>query len=240
MRFMCLLYDQEPTGDTPEDAGIFEAYGAFDEQVTASGAYVHGEALEPSTTARSLRKTPEGVMVTDGPFLETREQLGGFYILECASREDAEAWAAKIPAAETGRVEVRQLAGHDPRLLEVVGKPRFMALIYGDESKFIPVGTDAHREIISGHRRFTEDCVARDSYVTGDGLYTSDTARTVAVRDGSVSVTDGPYAETREVLGGFYELACASIEEAVELARQLVWTDNGGIEVRPVMSMEMG
>ena len=121
MRFMLLLYDREPTDESPEDEAIFEAYAAFDEEVASHGVYIHGQGLELSPTARALRQTAEGdVMVTDGPFIETREQLGGFYILECLSMEEAQAWAAKIPAAATGRVEVRTMAGHERRLLEQV------------------------------------------------------------------------------------------------------------------------
>lgn len=237
MRFMCLLYDQEPSEETPEDPGIFEAYGTFDEELAAHGAYVHGEALDLSHAARSLRKTVDGVMVTDGPFIETREQLGGFYVLECTSVEEARAWAAKIPAAASGRVEVRPMAGHERRLLDPPDKPRFMALIYGDESRFVPLGSPEQQDIVSGHQRFTAQLIDNDEFVTGDGLWLSKTATTVAVRDGEVLVTEGPYAETREVLGGYYELACESLERAVEVSKTLLFNENGGIEVRPVLDM---
>lgn len=237
MRFMCLLYDQEPTAETPENPAILAAYGAFEEELAAAGAYVHGEALEPSPTARSLRKTAAGVLVTDGPFIETREQLGGFYVLECNSIAEAQGYAAKIPAASTGRVEVRPMAGHERRLLAPEGKPRFMALIYGDESRFVPLGSPEQQSIVSRHQRFTAQLIDNDEFVTGDGLWLSKTATTVTVRDGETLVTDGPYAETREVLGGYYEFACDSIDRAVELGSSFLFNDNGGIEIRPVMDL---
>lgn len=237
MRFMCLLYDEEPTAETPDDPGIFEAYAALDEELAAEGVYVHGEALHLSPTARSLRKATDGVMVTDGPFIETREHLGGFYVLECNSVEEAQGWAAKIPAAATGRVEVRPMAGHERRLLDPPGKPRFMALIYGDESRFVPLGSPEQQDIVSGHQRLTAQLIDNGEFVTGDGLWLSKTATTVTVRDGQVFVTQGPFAETREVLGGYYELACESVERAVEVSKQLIFNDNGGIEVRPVLDL---
>ncbi|HMO96974.1 MAG TPA: YciI family protein [Tepidiformaceae bacterium] len=237
MRFMLLLYDEEPTLETPEDPAIFEAYAAVDEDMAAKGALVYGQALELSPTARSVRKTADGVMVTDGPFIETREQLGGFYIIECLSQEAAQGYAAKIPAAATGRVEARTMAGHERRLLEASARPHFMVLIYGDESRFSPLGSPEQNGIVGGHQRFTAALIESGEFVTGDGLWLSKTAATVTVRDGEVLVTEGPYAETREVLGGFYEVACDSIDRAIELGSRLLFNDNGGIEIRPVLDM---
>lgn len=237
MRYMLLLYDAEPTADSPEDPGIMEAYEAFTQEVVDAGAMVFGEALELSPTAKSMRLTAGQVMVTDGPFAETREQLGGFYILDCASLGQAQGFAAKIPAAFTGRVEVRPMAGHDSRLVEVPGKPRYMALIYGDESKFVPFGSEAQRAIVSGHQRLTATLIEANEFVTGDGLSLSKDATTVSVRNGETMVTNGPYAETREVLGGFYEFACDTPERAIELGKMLLFNENGGIEIRPVMEL---
>ena len=129
------------------------------------------------------------------------------------------------------------MAGHERRLLEPPGKPRFMALIYGDESRFVPLGSPEQQDIVGGHQRFTSQVIESSEFVTGDGLWLSKTATTVAVRDGDTLITQGPFAETREVLGGFFEFACDSIDRAVELARQIVWTDNGGVEVRPVLDL---
>ena len=237
MRYMLLLYGPEPTPETPEDPDIMEAYGAFTQEVVDAGVMVHGEALELSPTGRSLRLKDGNVLVTDGPFIETREQLGGFYILDCATIEEAQGYAAKIPAAKEGRVEVRAMAGHDSRLLEPPGKSRYMALIYGDESKFVPWGSEAQRAIVSGHQKLTAALIDAGEYVTGDGLHLSKTARSVSVRDGETIVTNGPFAETREVLGGFYEFACDSPERAIELGKMLLFNENGGIEIRPVMDL---
>jgi hypothetical protein len=240
MKYMLLLYDDESNGaepGTPEFDEMMAGYEAFSAEVRDKGAYVHGEPLHGSDSARSIRRVGESVMVTDGPFLETREQLGGFYILECQSLAEAEDFATRIPAATSGRVEVRQMAGHEQRLLEPERPNRYVAFIYGDESRFVPMGSKEHGTIIGGHQRFTSALIESDEFITGDGLHLSKDAKTVSVRDGATIVTDGPYAETREVLGGFYEFVCEGPERAVELGGMLLFNDNGGIEIRPVMDL---
>ena len=82
-------------------------YMQFGEEGTAAGVIVTGEPLEPTSTATSVQVRDGEVFMTDGPFAETKEQLGGFYILECDSLDEAMKWAAKIPHASTGTVEVR-------------------------------------------------------------------------------------------------------------------------------------
>ena len=82
----------------------------LNEEMIAAGARLFAGGLRPVTDARSLRKQPDGkVLVTDGPYLETKEHIGGFWILECADMDEALAWARKGVAATRGRVEVREI-----------------------------------------------------------------------------------------------------------------------------------
>jgi hypothetical protein len=96
---------------TPEDwARVMEEYDAFGAEAGAAGVIAGGEALEDTNTATTVRV--EGgkggsVVTTDGPFAETKEVLGGFYLLRCADLDEALRWAAKIPGAWRGKVEVR-------------------------------------------------------------------------------------------------------------------------------------
>jgi hypothetical protein len=108
MRYLILLY-----GDTGGEAAldpdgrraIVEEHMAFSGRLRERGALVDGDALEP--TARVIR----GGLVTDGPFAETKEQLGGFYLIECASLDEALEWAQQVPQSPGLVVEVRPLAG---------------------------------------------------------------------------------------------------------------------------------
>ena len=107
MRYALLIY-VEPWESTPEqDAQVMEAYNAFGREVAESGAMRGGEALHEAKMATSVRVRDGEVLVTDGPFAETKEQFGGFYIVEAANLDEAIKWAAKIPGAERGTIEVR-------------------------------------------------------------------------------------------------------------------------------------
>ena len=116
MRYLLSIYgDESGFADvTPEQgAALMAAYNAFTEEVKASGAFVGGEGLKPTSTATTVRVRDGEPMLTDGPFAETREQLGGFYLLECADLDEAIRWAGKIPGAATGSVEVRPVMDYE-------------------------------------------------------------------------------------------------------------------------------
>jgi hypothetical protein len=116
MRFLVIIYDDERRwGSVDEEAAKAEidAYWALDNEATAAGVFVQSAGLYPTEAARTLRIRDDEQTVTDGPFAETKEQLGGFYLLECDSIDDALEWAAKVPAARTGSVEVRQLMDYE-------------------------------------------------------------------------------------------------------------------------------
>jgi hypothetical protein len=110
MKYLCLIYDEEQTmaAMPKEEADAFMGeYFAFTEGVRASGQFLAGEALHPVHTATTVRIRNGRVTTTDGPFAETREQLGGFYLIEARDLNDAIQVAARIPSARTGSVEVR-------------------------------------------------------------------------------------------------------------------------------------
>jgi hypothetical protein len=112
MRYLLTLYGDESAWNeiTPEQSQqIMAAYGVFTEEVRAAGAMVGGEPLQPTSTATTVRVRDGETLTTDGPFAETREQLGGYYLLECKDLDEAIGWAAKIPAALDGSVEVRPI-----------------------------------------------------------------------------------------------------------------------------------
>jgi hypothetical protein len=94
----------------PEELGaLYGAYMDFTNAVKASGAYIGGEALQPTTTATTVRVQGGQIQTTDGPFAETKEQLGGYYLLDCKNLDEAIQWAAKIPSAKHGTIEIRPI-----------------------------------------------------------------------------------------------------------------------------------
>ena len=106
MQFIALIYNREGAEDVDMQTLMQQYYG-FTEEVKAAGVYVAGDALQPVATATSVRIRNGETSVTDGPFAETKEMLGGYYLLECASLDEALKWAAKIPTARYGTIEVR-------------------------------------------------------------------------------------------------------------------------------------
>lgn len=109
MRYMFLIYDEE-TGPDHFKPEIFPEYEKFSRQVRQRAAFVAGDALQPTATSTTVRVRDGAALTTDGPFAETKEQLGGYYILDCADLDEALAYAAQIPSATYGSVEVRPLA----------------------------------------------------------------------------------------------------------------------------------
>ena len=110
MKYLCLIYDEErKIGAMPksESDAFMGEYFAFTDGIRNSGHYVAGEALQPVQTATTVRIRNGKMSTTDGPFAETKEQLGGFYMIEARDLNDAIQVASKIPSARTGSVEVR-------------------------------------------------------------------------------------------------------------------------------------
>jgi hypothetical protein len=113
---MAIIFNDESqyANATPEEIGaVFAAHGEFGEAAGKAGVYVGGDGLQPSATATTVRVRDGERLLTDGPFAETKEQLGGFYMLECKDLDEALAWAARIPEAKTGSIEVRPVMVYD-------------------------------------------------------------------------------------------------------------------------------
>jgi hypothetical protein len=113
MQYMLLIYDEEDAATrsmTEEERNAFMGeYFAYTESLRAAGKFVAGDALQGISTATSVRVRNGDRLVTDGPFAETKEQLGGYYLIEAESLDEALDWAARIPSARLGTIEVRPL-----------------------------------------------------------------------------------------------------------------------------------
>jgi hypothetical protein len=107
MRYLILIYENEAT--TPQDPKEFQKWFDYTERLKASGCFLGGEALQPTSTATTVRKNEGKVLTTDGPFAETKEQLGGYYMVDCKDLDEALKWASEIPSVGRGPVEVRPI-----------------------------------------------------------------------------------------------------------------------------------
>ena len=121
MRYLCLIYlDEKQLGAMPEaeTSALNARHLAFNEEILSSGHFVEAEALQPAAAATCLRVRNGKVALTDGPYMETKEMVAGFYLIEARDLNEAIAVAAKLPSAPLGTVEVRPC-----RDLEVGGIP---------------------------------------------------------------------------------------------------------------------
>jgi len=112
MRYLALIYNEEVDRSTiPPEAlqAQTAAYAELTSDLRAAGAMQAGEALQPTSTATTVRVREGRTLTTDGPFAETREALGGFYLLDCRDLDEAIGWAARIPGARSGSIEVRPI-----------------------------------------------------------------------------------------------------------------------------------
>jgi hypothetical protein len=116
MKYLLSIYNDESSWDsnTPDQIQeIMDAYSAFGREVEERGAFLAGEGLQPTSAATTVRVRNDERLITDGPFAETKEQLGGFYLLECKDLDEAIEFAAKIPGARDGSIEVRPVMNYE-------------------------------------------------------------------------------------------------------------------------------
>jgi hypothetical protein len=108
VRYAVFIWTKWDT-DEDVDADMFARYEEFGRAATEAGVLVDGSALHPVSAATTVRLRDDEVLVTDGPFVESKEQLSGYYVFECVDLDEAIAWAARIPDARHGAVDIRPL-----------------------------------------------------------------------------------------------------------------------------------
>ncbi|MCA9664628.1 MAG: YciI family protein [Myxococcales bacterium] len=112
MKYMLLIYtdhDADAARSEANQKALINRYFTYTEELKSAGVFIAGDALELVNTATSVRVRDGKTLSTDGPFAETKEQLGGFYMIDCEDLDAAIKWAAKLPAADHGTVEVRPI-----------------------------------------------------------------------------------------------------------------------------------
>lgn len=108
MKYMLLIYDDEN-----HEQGDIQPWFDYTEEMGKAGVMLGGDALHPTPSATTVRVRNGETVTTDGPFAETREQLGGYYLIECADLDEAIKWAAKMPNADRGSIEIRPVMDFD-------------------------------------------------------------------------------------------------------------------------------
>ena len=211
------------------------------------GTSLYGHPLQDPSTAKTVRVRDGQTLVSDGPFLETKEHIAGFDLLECDTIEQAIQAAAAHPLAWFHKIEVRPLAQDDPdgmspeavkRLVDgpAEGKQRFVMLICSDGIPADEKRETMHRELPG----YVERLMAGSTFVAGHRLEPPSASKTVRVRGPHTLVTDGPFVETKEFIAGFDVIDCADLDEAVATAAAHPVSWFHMIEVRPFTAAMCG
>src|ERR1700756_1200426 len=112
---------------------------------------------------------------------------------------------------------------------------QYLLLIYRNEAELINMDPEARQKLSAEYGTYTQSIIQSGNFKAGDGLQPTSTATTVRVRDGKIMTTDGPFAETREQLGGYYLVEAKDLDAAIGMAARIPGARDGSIEVRPVM-----
>ncbi len=241
MTYLLLICMAETVQLTPQQSAAMPgATGGWVAEMDGRGVRREGAALRPVREAVTVRVRDGEVLVSDGPFAETKEQIAGYDVIECPGLGEAIEVASSHPVAQFGAVEVRPFdragwwraagrggPGGDPEYLMIHCVDETVVLSPADDCD-VP-GSPAARE----QRAWDAETEASGVKLAGGRLQPPSAARTVRVRDGEVLVTDGPFAETKEQVAGLNVLACPSLAEAVEIASRHPTARTGTFEVRP-------
>ncbi len=243
MKYMLLIYSPENAWSPDEWKECVETSMGICQEMAAKGQFLAASPLHPVATGSTVRVRKGQRSITAGPFAETTEQLGGYYLIDVENLDEAIAIAGRLPPAKKGTVEIRplfKLQGlPSERLtaeLTVADSPlkQFMFLCYDDENAWRDAGPEAHHAAMLEAVALTHRIDARGHYLSASPLHPIATATSVRVRNGQRIVTDGPFAETSEVLGGYYLILAQNQTAAVEIAAEHSGARVGAVEVRQV------
>jgi hypothetical protein len=208
------------------------------EEMDGRGVRLFGRELDLPDTAATVRVRDGEILVSDGPFAETKEFMAGFDVLDCADLDEALEVAAKSPVSWFHTVEVRPFM--DGLLLgekafafgrgeDGTARPYLLIMWMGGT----PAGQFDDQAVMDEGEAWRRDVESRGLQVLGNALQDSDTARTIRVRDGETLISDGPFTETKEFIAGIDVVSCTDQQQAIELAAAHPIARYHAIEVRP-------
>jgi hypothetical protein len=224
-------------------------HAPYIEMLRRNAQYLGSDPLGPARSAQTLRSAGGKPIVTDGPFAESREQLGGFYLIEAHDLDQAIAAAARCPALDTVAVaiEIRPIPCDGsmevapPATDEPPSFGRYLLAIYGDETaQELSFGVEQDDESRQALMARWDCCVERlrgsRQLADARALAASGSATTLCERNGRVELMDGPFLQGAEQIRGYCIVWARDMREAVNLAS--AWPDSGShaIEVRPIRS----
>ena len=233
MEFMLLFIDRERTPGG-EPAGLADL-SSFAAELASQGRLARAAPLGPAASGARVRVRDGTPLVTDGPFAESKEALGGFWILEAESRDAAIEIARRAfergeprPEARSGAIEVHAVRGRYTFPHAEEGTP-FLHVFRMEPGHSDPDGAKGREMIADGEALVRDGRLVETAHLAGD----PPPAR-IESRRGKTLVTDGPFAETKDVVGGYSLVRAAGRAEAIELAKRCPHAKWGPVEVRQI------
>src|SRR5882672_2398547 len=265
MRFMVIVKANKDSeaGALPSKKMLTEM-GKFNEELGKAGVLLAGEGLQASSKGVRVRYSNGKFKVIDGPFAETKELIAGFCLIQANSREEAIEWAKRVPFQE-GEVEVRPLFELPDFPVDPAEKPdgrrekeeqfraapparkpgtiRYMGILKAD--KDTEAGVVPDEKFLAAMGAFMEEGVKSGVFLSGEGLQPSSKGARIRYSGSKRMVTDGPFAETKELIAGYAILQFTSKPEAIEWTKRFVQVDAPGrlgaeseCEIRPIFEAE--
>lgn len=233
MYYLALLAAEEggpaAVPGTDEHAASMQRHQEF---WTEAPEAVAGGGLHPGAEAATIRHDGGQASVTDGPFAEVAEAVGGYYVFDAADLDAALSLVRQLPEVSTGHVELWPMVFWNGK--DESADPRWAALLREPSGSANEPGSAEWDARVSEHKRFGE--IAGDR-ITGSGaLFPPASATTVRLRDGEMLLTDGPFTEANEIANGIYVLSAADRDAAVALAAQIPGGPKGCVELRQIVA----
>jgi hypothetical protein len=223
MDWLLLVMDRKDEAPR-ESVGVAEM-GQFAGELGRSGKIRGGARLHPHAESACVAVRGGRASVTDGPFAEAKEVVGGFFAVDAATRAEAIEIARRCPYTRAGFVEVH--AAPDRDVVEAEPGTRYMLILHMAHDLTDPDGAK-YREMVA----FDGELKGESAYVESASLPLDPPAARVEQRGGKTTVTDGPFAESKEIAGGYYVVTAKDRTAALELARRCPHARWGTIEVR--------
>ncbi|TWU40130.1 YCII-related domain protein [Novipirellula aureliae] len=246
MKYMLLIYGAEDCWTEEERKDCMLKSMAICDELETEGKWISSSPLRSVTTATSVRVRDGKRQITDGPFAETTEQLGGYYIIDVGDRDEAVEIASRLPPAKKGTVEIRPLfplpsslslpeTGESNRVPSDRETPRnYILLMYAEDGAWPP---EEHALALAESVEVCHQLHANGQFLSASPLQPPATATCVRVRNGSRAVVDGPFPETKEQLGGYFLIRVANLDEAIEIATRIPGSRRGTAEIRPIETL---
>ncbi len=250
MRFMMFVKsnEQSEAGAMPDEK-ILSEMGKFNEEMARAGVMLAGEGLHPSSKGARVSYSGGKFTVTDGPFAEAKELVGGYWLIQAPSKEEAIDWAKRVPFQE-GEVEIRPLfelddfpvdpaegedgwrekeqrfrdeaetSGSGNFTQAAEGKIRYMMFLNADKNSEAGVMPD--EKLLTGMGDLMQEMVDKGVLLSGEGLQPSSKGARVQYSGKNRTVIDGPFPETKELVAGYAMIQVESKEEAIDWAKRFL------------------